>query len=239
MNTLKQIILIALLIPIVSWGASLIDDSQLDLTNITLNDFTNDAGFLTSMAWSYPFPSAATTTAITFSGGLNSSGGNTTLGVVLGSVDAGGATFLEIPNGTNPTANDPGEIAHDTSDNQLILDDYVVARATQKIWGITVASTSPAFINGETLPVPTELDGYTMTAIRCKVDGGTSKVIAVEDASANSTEDITCTTSVTSDDGSITNASVTAAEEMYIDFGASDGAVNYVTISVFGQFTRE
>lgn len=146
---------------------------------------------------------------------------------------------LQIPNGTAPVANDPGELAHDTSDNQLILDDFVVAKATQKIWATTVASTSPAFISGGLLKVPTELDGYTMTAIRCSVQGGTSKVIAVEDESANSTEDITCGTSVTSDDGSITNATATAAEEMYIDFGATTGSVDYVSISVFGNWVRE
>ncbi len=148
-------------------------------------------------------------------------------------------TTFELPNGTTPVADDPGELAHDTTDNQLILDDFVIAKATTKIWSVTVASTSPAFIGAALLPVPTNLDGYTMTAIRCKVDSGTSKIVAVEDASANSTEDITCATTVTSDDGSITNALVTAAEEMYIDFGATDGSVDYVTISVFGQWTRE
>src|SRR5690606_38630288 len=157
---------------------------------------------------------------------------------ITGLLDVG-AGVLEIPNGTNPTANDPGELAHDTTDNRLILDDFVVGKATQKIWSTTVASTSDDFISGGLLHVPVELDGYTITAIRCKVDGGTSKVIAVEDASANSTEDITCGTTVTSDDGSITNATATAAEEMYIDFGATSGPVNYVTISVFGTWTRE
>lgn len=150
-----------------------------------------------------------------------------------------GAAVMEIPNGTGPTADDPGELAHDTSDHMLVLDDFVVGKATQKIWSVTVASTSPEFIGGLNLAVPVELDGYTITAIRCKVDAGTSKVIAVEDASANSTEDITCTTSVTSDDGTITNAAVTAAEEMYIDFGSTSGTVDTVSISVFGQWTRE
>jgi hypothetical protein len=162
-----------------------------------------------------------------------------TSAVLTGTWDFGGATFLEIPNGTGPTANDPGEIAHDTTDNQLVVDDYVMGRAVDRIWSVTVASTSVAFIEGGLLKVPTELDGYTMTAIRCSVQNGTSKVVAVEDESANSTEDITCATSVTSDDGSITNASVTAAEEMYVDFGATSGAVDYVTISVYGTLTRE
>jgi hypothetical protein len=159
--------------------------------------------------------------------------------VGTGGYDFGGADYLEIPNGTNPTCNDPGELCHDTSDNQLIIDDYVIGKATEKIWSVTVASSSRPFIDAGLLPVPVELDGYTITAIRCVVNGGTSKVIAIEDESANSTEDITCATSVTSDDGSITNATVTAAEEMFVDFGATSGSVQYVMISVFGQWTRE
>lgn len=150
-----------------------------------------------------------------------------------------GASVLEIPNGSNPTANDPGELAHDTTDNQLILDDFVVAKATDTIWKVTVASTSPAFISGGLLAFPAQLDGYTITAIRCYVSGGTSKIVAIEDASANSTEDITCGTTLTSDDGSITNATFTAGELGNIDFGNTSGAVDYVTISVFGTWTRE
>ena len=33
---------------------------------------------------------------------------------------------VEIPNGAAPVANDPGELAHDTTDNQMILDDIVI-----------------------------------------------------------------------------------------------------------------
>lgn len=65
------------------------------------------------------------------------------------------------------------------------------------------------------------------------------KVIAIEDAGANSTEDIICAATVTSDDGSIANATVTAAEEMYINFGAVVGVVDTISISVFGTWTRE
>lgn len=105
--------------------------------------------------------------------------------------------------------------------------------STIKVWSVTVASTSPSFIAGGLLPIPFDFQAYTMARIACKVEGGTNKVIAIEDASANSTEDITCTTSATTDDGSITNAAVTALEEMFIDFGATSGAVDYVTITVY------
>lgn len=103
---------------------------------------------------------------------------------------------------------------------------------TQIVWSRTIASTSPAFISGGLMPLPLRGDGGTMVRIMCKVDGGTSKVIAIEDASANSSEDITCAATPTYDDGSITNATYTAYEEMYIDFGATTGAVNYVSITV-------
>lgn len=161
-----------------------------------------------------------------------------------GGLDLGGADSLEVPNGTGPTVDAAGEIALDTTDNQVLVGDsgnavFVAAKKVDTIWKATIASTSPAFISGGLLKVPTELDGYTMTAIRCSVQGGTSKIIAVEDESANSTEDITCAATVTSDDGTITNAAATAAEEMYIDFGATSGAVDYVSISVFGTWTRE
>jgi hypothetical protein len=156
-----------------------------------------------------------------------------------GNLDFGGATFLEIPNGTGPTADDPGELAHDTSGHQLILDDKVVGSAVIKLFSVTVASTSPAFISGGLLAVPTHIDGYTITRIQCHVTSGTSKVIAIEDASANSSEDITCGTTNTTDDGSITNATYTASELSFIDFGSTSGSVDYVSISAFGEITRE
>lgn len=156
-----------------------------------------------------------------------------------GAYDFGGATTFEIPNGTAPTATGVGEIAHDTTGNQLIVDDYVVPLADVKIWSTTIASTSDAFLSSGLVPVPTQLDGYTITRIQCHVSGGTSKVIAVEDASGNSSEDVTCGVSNTTDDGSITNATYTANELSYIDLGATVGSVNYVTISVFGVWTRE
>ena len=115
----------------------------------------------------------------------------------------------------------------------LPLDNGGTATSSPRAWSVTVASTSPAFIQGGLLPVPDFGDAYTMSRITCRVVGGTSKVIAIEDGSANSTEDITCGTTLTSDDGSITNASFTGQEAKYIDFGATTGDVNYVTITVY------
>lgn len=164
--------------------------------------------------------------------------------ITTGSVDFGGASTFEIPNGTNPTVSTLGQMALDTTGDQLLIADSggtarVVQIEDQLIWSRTIASTSPAFISGGLMPLPTRLDGFTITRIQCHVMSGTSKVIAIEDASANSSEDITCATTNTTDDGSITNATYTASELAYIDFGATSGAVDYVSISVFGNWTRE
>lgn len=160
-----------------------------------------------------------------------------------GVFDFGGTTSFEITNASNPTVDTAGEVALDSTDEHfLVADSGGTARVIQtevRIWGVTVASTSPAFISAGLLEVPTQLDGYTMTRVQCHVVTGTSKVIAVEDASANTTEDITCATTNTTDDGSITNATVTASELMRIDFGATSGSVDTVSISVFGTWTRE
>lgn len=150
-----------------------------------------------------------------------------------------GSGVLEIPNGTNPTCNDPGEICHDTTDNMLIVDDRVIPTDDVDIWKTCVASTSLSFITEGFHPVPVEANGYTMGHIECYVIGGTSKTLAIEDTSSNSTEDLVCATTVTDDDGSITNAAVNASEIMRIDMGATSGAVDYVCVSVFGYWTRE
>lgn len=206
---------------------------------------TNEAGLYSALSDVTQFWEAGDTLS---SGAISSAFGNIDIGAsnldADGTVNLGGAVTISptgtliIPQSATCDSNANGELCHDTTDDQLILDSRVIQTKT-RIWGTTVASTSPIFIEAGLLSVPVNLDGYTMTEIRCKVDGGTSKALAVEDASANSTEDITCGTTVTSDDGSIINATVTAVEEMYIDFGATTGAVDTVSISVYGTWTRE
>jgi sulfopyruvate decarboxylase TPP-binding subunit len=149
------------------------------------------------------------------------------------------STTLTMPFGTTCDSNADGEICQDTSGNQLIVDGLAVATQDIELWNVTVGSTSQAFISSGLLPIPTQIDGYTVTRYQCHVTGGTSKVVAIEDASANSSEDITCGTTNTTDDGSITNGTFTASELAFIDFGATSGSVNFVSISAFGTWTRE
>lgn len=207
------------------------------LTDETLTYVAN-TGILTATGFTGAIQTAAQTN-------ITSVGTLTALTVSGAFINSAGS--LEMPNGTGITIDAAGEIGLDTTDNQLLVADSgntarVFGRAVDEIWSVTVASTSPAFDSLGLLAIPVELDGYTIVDIRCKTDGtGTpTKVIAIEDAAANTTEDITCAETVTADDGTITNAVYTAEEESYIDFGASGGTqVDTVSISVFGYITAE
>jgi hypothetical protein len=162
------------------------------------------------------------------------------LTVASGLLDVSGGS-LEIPNGTGPTVDATGELAFDTTDNELVVYDGSAVRAirtTQKIMSFTMASTSPYWTSGKSVPAPPEIDDYTVTALRCFVDSGTSKVVTFTDGT-NDMDSMTCGTTLTSDDGSIANNTVTAGELMYFDMGADTGTVDAVTFSVYGYYARD
>jgi hypothetical protein len=166
---------------------------------------------------------------------------NTGVTVLLGAWDFGGADSLEIPNGTNPTTDATGEIALDTTDNQLIVDNGttdMVYRGEDVIVKFTLASTSPEFRNGGVVPIPLEKDGFVLTQYRCYVTGGTSVVVNLSDGT-NDTETITCNTTASSDTDVATNDTFTADELARVEIGAVTGAVNYLSFTAYGFWVRE
>lgn len=166
---------------------------------------------------------------------------NTGVTTLLGVWDFGGATSLEIPNGTNPTTDATGEIALDTTDNQLIVDDGtndLIYRGEDVIFKVTIASTSPEFVNGGIIPIPPEKDGFTLTQYRCYVSGGTSIVVNLSDGT-NDTETISCGTTLTSDTNVATNDTFTAGELAEIQIGTITGSPDYLTFTAYGLWVRE
>lgn len=158
---------------------------------------------------------------------------NSVINTLLTAVNATITGVLTIPNGTGPTSDDPGEISHDTSDNQLILDDYVI-RTKEELYQFSVGSTSPAFVSGVTKYLPVKEDGYVVTDIYCTTEGGTNKAITVFG------EAITCDGDGAADDGSISIATVGAASTTVpVTMGATSGTVNYVNVTITGKYVRE
>ncbi len=168
---------------------------------------------------------------------------NTGVTTLLGAWDFGGATSLEIPNGTGPTVDATGECAWDTTDDQYVCADSgnrarVVATDEMKLKDATVASTSAYWYSGGMLPIGSNKDGLELTQYRCWVEGGTSVVLSLSDGN-NHTETVTCGTSVTSDTDVATNDTFTADEKMYLRFGTITGSVISVHFEAYGRITVE
>lgn len=163
----------------------------------------------------------------------------------LGAHDFGGATSVEIPNGTGPTVDATGEIAWDTTDDQLLVATTTGATPavypkTQKLWGRTIASTSVDFISGGRIPLSQLRDGARITEIHCFVDGGTSVVINLDTlAGGANTDTVTCDSDGQSDTAMSANFDYTALGLWASEFGTITGAVDYVTFSVWGTWVRE
>ena len=88
---------------------------------------------------------------------------------LTGNIDAGGASFLEFPNGADPTCDDPGEVCHDTTDNQLVYDDYVLSY--KRFFSGTILS--PA--EGDSAQLYSIEDATTLVSFKCQIaDGSTS-----------------------------------------------------------------
>lgn len=176
---------------------------------------------------------AATTGDVTLTAGLTTPG----------FVDFGGSTFLEIPNGTGPTANDVGEIAHDTTDNQIILDDYVFSHRRQ----LNIPVANPAT---GTYLIGKAVDGMTVNSINCIVDPagtGENTVIQLQECDStgdnctdvDSGTDITCDNDGAADDGSLSNPSIDANDWYALEIVSVSGTVSQAIITVDYETVRE
>lgn len=176
-------------------------------------------------------------------GGFTATAGTATFGTLAGTLDAGGATSFEIPNGTGPTVDTLGEIGFDSTDNQFLVAPGatpLVLPTTQRLWSATIASTSVDFVSGGRVPMPPLRDGATISEIHCFVDGGTSVVINVDVlANGSPTDTLTCDADGAADTAQSANTAYTALGLPVLEVGTITGAVDYVTFSVWGTWTRE
>jgi hypothetical protein len=71
----------------------------------------------------------------------------------------------------------------------------------------------------------------TITDVVCRVDGGTNIPLTISDGS-NALEAITCLTTATEDDGSLTNPTFTSLERMEFDLGTPSGTNTWLNFCV-------
>ncbi len=171
---------------------------------------------------------------ITASNGLTSTAGTTTLATLAGTIDAGGATSLEIPNGANPTVSVAGQISVDTSatadsmfrfygDASYQLPGYYSKSFV--ITGVTASSDAAVWRTPWAI---------TIRAIHGVQVGGTNVIGQLTECDANGlnpvvvdSADITILTTNVNDDGTLSNPTIDAGDY-----------VGWATTSVSGTITR-
>lgn len=156
--------------------------------------------------------------------------------VGTGAFDFGGATSLEVPNGATVTTNATGEIGVETTSSTLEFYDGTASRSLSAFYekGVTIASTTLTSVADTTtatatIPAPAFFKNVTIQSITCYVTGGTSMRVKLSDGT-NDMDGINCATTLTSDDGSIANNTLTDTELWEIQLGSESGEVDYISI---------
>jgi hypothetical protein len=161
--------------------------------------------------------------------------------------DYGEATSIEIVNAAGPTVDAAGEIAVDTTDDQLIYYGGAKRVITYKhSMRLTIENPND---NDNILISPLDFD-ITITAITClcdPADSGESVVIIVQErdgdgdnpAGVDGATTITCANTDTDDDGSLSNPSIDADDYMSVDIGVITGTVTQVAISIYYTIDAE
>lgn len=161
-------------------------------------------------------------------------------------MDFGGATSLEIPNGTNPTTDTPGEIAIDTD---------LGAYGAIEIYGATGSSIIPATqVLSKTIWDPDGIQstedaipllevtsdwaphGITILDIELAADASNSGTYVIEEWTDPTThssdiESISFSTSTeAADDGTLSDSSVAAGSFVFIDLDTT--SLNFLTVTI-------
>jgi hypothetical protein len=143
--------------------------------------------------------------------------------------DFGSATSLEVPNSAAQTPAVAGQIAIDTTDDQIKY--YGGALRTIPYTYERCFALETPVVADDNVPIWFPLDAITITSMYCMVQGGTSAEIQVGDGT-NVAESIVCDADGQADDGSIANGTFTALERMEFDTIVVTGSVTWVTYCI-------
>jgi hypothetical protein len=147
---------------------------------------------------------------------------------------------IEMPNGTalnSGELNATGEFGLDTSDYQFIIygnsEDLVYTHKHRQCFTLE----EPADTD-DNVPIFSLDDGFTVTDMRCWTEGGTNVVMFLSDGT-DALDSMTCDADGTNDDGTISNATFTADEQMEFDITSVSGEVTWVNYCFTYTITRE
>ncbi len=156
-----------------------------------------------------------------------------------GVFDAGGATSLEVPNGSGPTVDATGELAVDTTGDDLIFYGGSAKRNLTYKQTKTVTLETPA--DADNFLIFKAPYAFTISAITCIVDPADSSesvVIDVQerdssgDSPASVDTTITCSNTGAADDGSLSNPTIDSNDWVALDIGTVTGTVTQVSVTI-------
>lgn len=156
--------------------------------------------------------------------------------VFTGLVDIGGGV-LEIPNGSAPTVDSIGELAIDSTSNQLVLygsEKKVIGNGNQ--YSSFTYATSTAWTGTTTIPLGTAFVAETWNGIQCFTDAGTLKV-SVSDGTNRMNPNAASTTVGTTVFN--TNNTFTANEKRYVDIGTPASSPTKISCTVSKSITAD
>lgn len=187
----------------------------------------------------------ATDSSLTFSGTYNGSTART-IGVNLGHAfvwtsthDFGGATSVEMVNGTAPTVDAIGEFALDTTNNLLLIAtstnaSFPAVIPTRQYAGFSYATTT--WTGTTTINLGPAYLGETWTAIKCYTDAGTLNARVGDGTNWTS---MFAVTSTVGEDALLTNNTFTTDEKRQIEVGTPATAPRVFSCTVNKYTTRD
>lgn len=169
-------------------------------------------------------------------GALLFAGGNIGAATSTGVVDFGAATSVEIPNGTGPTVDAAGEIALDTTSDQLIYYGAAKRVLTHKKQIDFVVKTP---VDADDFLLFKAQTAITITDVHVIAQGGTSISVDIQECTSSGASCATVDAAITADtdgaedDGTLSNGSIDAGDWVKVVLGAPSGAVNFLTGSIY------
>lgn len=169
-------------------------------------------------------------------------GGDVGAATSTGAVDFGGATSFEIPNGASPTVDAAGEVAVDTTSDQLIY--YGTGkRVLPYRFQENFAIKSP--VDADDVLMFKAQQAITITDIHVLAQGGGTISVDIQECDSAGANCATVDAAISADsdgaedDGTLSNGAIDAGDWVKLVLAAPSGTVNFLSGSIYYTITAD
>ena len=175
-------------------------------------------------------------------GALLFAGGNIGAATSTGAVDFGGATSLEVPNGASPTVDAAGEVAVDTTSDQLI---YYGAGKRVLPYRLQENFAIKSPVDADDVLMFKAQQAITITDIHVLAQGGGTISVDVHECDSAGANCATVDAAISADsdgaedDGALSNGAIDAGDWVKLILAAPSGTVNFLSGSIYYTVTAD